>query len=155
MLWDTEKKIDEIEGREHSTEWIDMMDILDQKMKPRKRWTKTSEMNVDLLNAEDKEYILQLLVSLGKHLLKIINMFEDYSNEVDLDDPDNDPESLEICSTLIWESKDFIVNQFSKLVDEFGDFRHEKLGSVDATDNDAWDTYQTKTLELYVTTHSK
>ncbi len=132
-----------------------MTDILDQRMKPRKRWTKTSEITVDLSNAEDKEYVLQLLVSLGKHLLKIINMFENYANEVDEEDPDNDLESFEICSVLIREIKYFLINQFSKLVDEFGDFSHAKLGAVDVADNDAWDMYQTKTLDLYVTTHSK
>ncbi len=155
MLWDTEKKIDEMEVGEKGTEWIDMNDILDQKMKPRKRWTKTSEITVDSSNAEDKEYVLQLLVSLGKHLLKIINLFEDYESEVDEDDPDNDLESFEICSSLIWEIKNFIINQFCKLVDEFGDISHAKLGTVDAADSDAWDKYQTKTLELYVTTYSK
>ena len=155
MLWDTEKKIDDTEGGEKGTEWIDMTDILYQRMKPRKRWTKTSEITVDLSNAEDKEYVLQLLVSLGKHLLKIINMFEDYANEVDEDDPDNDLESFEICSELILETKNFIIDQFSELVDEFGDFSHAKLGTVDVTDSDAWNKYLTKTLDLYVTTYSK
>ena len=157
MLWDTEKKIDEMEGGEKGTEWIDMTDILYQRKKSLKRRTKTSEITMDLSNAEDKEYVLQLLVSLGKHLLKIINLFENYAKEVDEEDPDNglELESFEICSALIWEIKNFIINQFSELVDEFGDFRHAKLGGVNPADNDAWDMYQTKTLDLYVATHSK
>ncbi|GAH17120.1 unnamed protein product [marine sediment metagenome] len=50
-----------------------------------------------------KDHLLELLVSLGKHILKIAKLFEDYEKMMDEDDPDDDIESFEICSVLVWE----------------------------------------------------
>ena len=110
---------------------------------------------VNLSEVNKGDYLLELLVSQGKHVLTITKLFEDYEKMMDEDDPDDNVESFEICYGLIWEAKNFIVTQFSKLVDEFGDIAREKLGDVDTSDNNTWDLYLTKMLELYVKTHSK